>query len=216
MQPKPLELSRQILIWLCMCPPDMQTSSWQKVVYALFTLTVFSATVSTLVASVIFFLEFVLVDLAESLHGFANGIASIGLCHLMIVAFILRYKISFIFEQLSTVYSSGKYYNWEVWKKSDFGFHILRLCPNNNNLIDFRNAYHLGSVVHLPFMIEANNKSKWLCILYYKFMWAAFLSTMSIVIVSVIYCYIVNGTYEINHFYHPFKLRLVKMKIIPF
>lgn len=110
MKIKPLETNRRVLIWLCMFLPDETASKREKLTYIVFTVCGVCTILSMLAASVTFFVKFVSIDLEESLYALVKISAYLCLTYMMIVVFILRHKISDIFEKLSTIYDERELY----------------------------------------------------------------------------------------------------------
>lgn len=106
---KPLETTKRVLTWLCVCPADESTSIKQKKMYAIFTFMVCFSCISGFLGSVAFFIKFMKSDLENSLIALIVLAACAAIIIGIIVAFLFRHKINEIFEDLSTIYSACKY-----------------------------------------------------------------------------------------------------------
>lgn len=104
----PLAIHKRVWTWLCVYPIDESTSKWKKLVYIIFTLVILAANLSIIPASVAFAMKFVSTDLEGSLHALFQITACTGIIFAMFSGFILRHKISTIFEQLTEIYNRSK------------------------------------------------------------------------------------------------------------
>lgn len=106
MRIKPLETNRQVFNWLCVYPSDEETSKWIKFVHnmnIILTLIILIAIVSVIL---IFFIKFVSVELGEALFAVSY---SCLLYLLIIIGFLLRCKVTTIFNQLTGIHDECEY-----------------------------------------------------------------------------------------------------------
>lgn len=109
MDMKPMVTNKQALIWLNIYPIDGKSNKMKKqLCFILFILNVLMHII-TITGSFAFFLKFVKIDFEVSLFGFYQFIVLLTILYVLIVAFILRFKIEKIFNNLSEIYNACKY-----------------------------------------------------------------------------------------------------------
>lgn len=114
---KPLELNQRALTWLFMCSPPKRTLWWKKLLYFTFFCFVFVTNFLVLVAASTFALKSFSINLEEFLYAFFQISALAGIVYVMLAAFLLRHKISTIFEQLSDIYEASKSFG-AMWNQN--------------------------------------------------------------------------------------------------
>lgn len=104
---KPLVTNQKVLIWLYLCAVD-DVSLRTNLAHIALGATAFLLLILGNVASVLFVLKFVSVDLKLSLFALYQIFAISSILYLMIAAFILRHKIHDIFAMLQEIYCESK------------------------------------------------------------------------------------------------------------
>lgn len=101
---KPLVIDQQILTWLRVLPAKENTTKWENCASIALVSTLIVVTLTILSISLMYIVEFISVDVLESLFGIYQTIGTIPMANTIIVAFLLRHKIPPVFEQLSDFY----------------------------------------------------------------------------------------------------------------
>lgn len=120
---KPLKASHTMLTWFCVFPPENSTSPEKKMLYNIFVVAIFVGNVCTFISSSFFFIEYVSIDLEESLYSLFQIVGSASILYLITVTYFLSRKIRILFEDLSRIY--------EKCKKVENVFFIFRLLWYN-------------------------------------------------------------------------------------
>lgn len=105
---KPLETYQRVLRLLCACPPDEQTQLWQRMLLFASGSSVFLSILCTATSSLAFVLNFIFIDLEESLWALFQFCGLTNMLYVMIISFSFRYKIKGIFDTLSTIYDASE------------------------------------------------------------------------------------------------------------
>lgn len=107
---KPLVTMQKTLIWLCICVDENPSSRWNEWVYIGFTVSILLSFVSVLIASVLFIVKFISVDLPESLSAFMQVTGWTLSFYMLFIALIMRKKLSAIFTGLAEIYDACKHF----------------------------------------------------------------------------------------------------------
>lgn len=91
-----------------MLPADKSSSIIRRISYVFVGLTALIWNAINIAAHVAFFMEYISINLNESLFALIGVIGGCGVFYVGASAFILRYKMAIIFDQLSDIYESGK------------------------------------------------------------------------------------------------------------
>lgn len=113
---KPLETNRRLFTWLCICPPEINTSTKEKLSYVAFTFSIFLAIIGVTIASTVFFLQIVSIDLEISIFALSQIINSISIAYVMVVIYIVRNRINDIFSGLTRIYRASKLVYFSIKK----------------------------------------------------------------------------------------------------
>lgn len=105
---KPLIASQRMLTLFCVLPADKTTSPEKKILYNIFFLSVFFGNFCALFSSSFFFVEYVSLDLEESLYSLFQIVGSASIIYLLTVTYFLSRKIRILFEDLSEIYKKCK------------------------------------------------------------------------------------------------------------
>lgn len=104
----PLETNRRILILFCLYPFDKNTRPHLKLLYTIFSLSIFLINVCALVSSTVFFFKFLSINLEESFYSLFQITGIFGVICLVINAYFSRNKILEIFNGLTDIYDACK------------------------------------------------------------------------------------------------------------
>lgn len=78
---------------------------------------------------------------------------------------------------------------------------------SNQNLDEKSQLFH--------YLVEANKKSDWIWTIYFKCMIGVFMNTATMAGASVVMNHFLNGSFDTNNLYHPFKYVLVVFYLLP-
>lgn len=101
---KPLVTDKRILTWLCLLPAKENTSKGRKWLYILLVLGIIVANLTVILSSSMYVVKYASVDLQETLVGLCQTVGVIPMTNSIVIAFVLRHKISPVFEKLSEIY----------------------------------------------------------------------------------------------------------------
>lgn len=105
---KPLVTTKKFLTWLCICPLDENSNKSKKLFCIAFSVIFIGNQVVAFAGSLTFFLKYVSIDLEVCLYALFQLAAEVGVMYMIIVAFIHRFKIAALFENLSKIYDESK------------------------------------------------------------------------------------------------------------
>lgn len=103
---KPLMTNRRILNWLNICSDRETTCKFVKMIRNWFTVIFLFVQLSLLVGSVLFFIKYWSINLADAFFAFFEIDATIGLISTTMVAIMLRKNITAIFQYLGRIYTA--------------------------------------------------------------------------------------------------------------
>lgn len=106
---KPLETNQRVLIWLGVLRAPDTTNIFMKIFHILTTFIAFSIVLTSLSASVTFFLRYVRIDLEESLYALFQIASFSGLSYIIMFAFVMRNRTNVIFDKLTQIYNECKH-----------------------------------------------------------------------------------------------------------
>lgn len=106
---RPLETNRFVLTLVHVYPADESVNKWRKGAYAFFGVFVILLNFSAFLMSGSFFLRHVSIDLEQALFALVQMPVSASLSYIALTTFLLRHKITAIFDRLSTIYESSWY-----------------------------------------------------------------------------------------------------------
>lgn len=104
---KPLETTKQVFTWLCIYCADYNSIS-ERITCILFTFSVFTFNACISIASVVFIVKNISIDLENSLTAVFQIAVFSGLLYVMTAAVLLRYRITALFGGLQTIYDQSK------------------------------------------------------------------------------------------------------------
>lgn len=110
---QPLATSRQMLMWLSMCPADELMEASRKNAYAAYTWIIFIINLISFIASLAFCSAYISTDFDSSTLAFMLSVGELGLIYFMIAGIRMRHQIEQIFKGLSTIYDSSKLFHWK-------------------------------------------------------------------------------------------------------
>lgn len=103
-----LKTNKKVLAWFCVYPASENASKWEKTCYILLTSTIVVFLIAIIIASALFFMQFILTDVNASLYAvYQCSIYGSGLCAI-IFAIITRQQIIDMLENLSKIYEQSK------------------------------------------------------------------------------------------------------------
>lgn len=105
----PLKTNQHVLKWLCVCETDNTVSKWKKLAHISFTVLIFMSNIILIPTSIAYLLNFISVDLEQSLYALFQLSGMCGITYMMIVAFILRHEINDLFGTLTDIYHDCEY-----------------------------------------------------------------------------------------------------------
>lgn len=105
----PLKTHKQIWTWLCVCPPNKNTSKWKRVAYMILASAIIAFEFTAVIASLAFIVKFMRTDFEGCLHALFQCIGYVGITAVMIIALISRRKIFWIFEELTKIHQKCKF-----------------------------------------------------------------------------------------------------------
>lgn len=103
---KLLETTKQLLVWLCMCPPDSSASKSRKLSYLTVSMAIFLINFGCTLSG--FMYVYKSTDVKGSLFAFMASSATLVVLYTMTSAYQLRFKINQLFENLSVICTSGR------------------------------------------------------------------------------------------------------------
>lgn len=196
MEMEPLQTIKQVLTVLCVYPAPVKTSQWLKLLYTLVTVLVVAANLAGLIASLVFFFEFVSSDFESSLHALLQICALSAATYMHAIGLFSRHRIKIVFENLGKIYEASKRFQ-------------MHICQHIQNIIDT----HTISDMHsdsFQFMEQANNHSEFISKMYLKLVLVGFfMNTLTMSAFSLIFCWITNAFtagFESKYVYHPFRV----------
>ena len=101
---EPLVTNRRVLTWLCVYPSERTTTKSQQLAYLAFSFIVFTGILSSLIASVAFFIKHVSTDLEVALYAVSQIAAAASILYAILMTYFQRRGIATIFQQLAAIY----------------------------------------------------------------------------------------------------------------
>lgn len=109
---EPFKTNRKLLTWFCLCPADETANNWTKIGYITTTILTNLPLTFMLITSVIYFLTYFKIDIAESLYGFFQIGGTLSLLYGFWAVLFSRNKMKAIFDDLSEIYRASKESNY--------------------------------------------------------------------------------------------------------
>lgn len=104
---RPLERNRRVLTWLCLYPPNDDTSTVMKWIYPIAPFAFFIVDLTAIIASALFFWKFRSTDIGKALNG-CWQIAGFALTiYQFTVMYLSRHNIKQALDALSDIYNSS-------------------------------------------------------------------------------------------------------------
>lgn len=194
---KPLSNYRQVLMWLCICPTDETVSKHQKMLCVAFSVFFNASSLSFIVASLTYFIESSSTDMGKLFFTFLQTIGVLGEMYMMAIAFILRQKITAMFDHLSEISETSKYTQNQKKKK-----HLRHNCQCNFSMHLDKNSDSFR------FLAQTNKMCDWMWHIYFKYVLIGIIFFISIIcIISVLISSMLNGSLNIyEHLFHPHQI----------
>lgn len=194
---KPLPKYREILMWFCIYPAHENVTNHQKMLHIAFIVFINGTFLCFIASSITYFLENISTDVEKSLFALLEVAGIAGGLHKFSVAFILRKKITAMFERLSEICDASKYFlksEKKTLAKSMQLFFFKNLDKNSNSN---------------RFLTEANRTCEWMWHIYFKcILVGIFLVIAMSCVLEVLICYMMYGSSDISkHLYHPLHIR---------
>lgn len=108
---KPLITVKETLTWLSICQPAEPTSKSKRIARIVFSMLIFTGNICGIIIHLAHIFKIGLRDPEGSIFSFMGSVGYIGATYILATAFIFRYRIMIIFEQLSNIYDTCK-----LWK----------------------------------------------------------------------------------------------------
>lgn len=105
---KPLATTQLVFTWFCLCPADATATKSQKIAHKITAFAAVIAIISVLVMSVIYYWQFMRIDLEESFYALYQICGDINLLYMFVVAYFSRSKINATFNKLSNILSASE------------------------------------------------------------------------------------------------------------
>lgn len=122
------------------------------------------------------------------------AVEEFGLIYFMITAIQMRQQIDGIFASLSTIYKSRKFNLIIYWTIGRFFLEIFRMANHTDeNEVAFR------------YLARANSTSEWMWTINSKYIKYSLASLATTSLLSVLYCYSIEGDANVDHYYRPGK-----------
>ena len=117
---KALVTTQRVLTWYRICHAnESTTSSWQKMLFSIFSIVCLIANACAVAASVTFLLKFISSNLEESLYALFQCAAYSNVVYIHIAAFLQRKKVTSVFESLTEIYETSKKLDFKQARFSD-------------------------------------------------------------------------------------------------
>lgn len=186
---KPLALSQRVLTWFCVCP-DETSIKWQKFAYVAFTATSVTSLIFCYIPSIVAVFEFLSIDLESSFYALFQVSALSASLYNVIFVYFSRQRVNAIFENLTAIYNKCNVFFSKLPK---FQFESWLFYS-----IDAREDW-------FKFLLNADNKSKWMWMIYLKFVVGGFLiSTVAASMMSVLFQWKMHGNVDLKYLFHPY------------
>lgn len=105
--------------WLFMLEPEKSSNRKQRIAYLLVALCVLSFNINCVAAHLAFFLKYLRTDLNKSMFALMGVIPGSGSVYVEIIGIIFRHRMPIIYEQISDIFNSGKWFLeiniWKLW-----------------------------------------------------------------------------------------------------
>lgn len=105
---RPLKTAQNVMLALCLFPPDSSISFWKKMVYIVFAIGVILSQIITCAALLAFIYKNVQINFVKTLFAFCTLICASVMTYIAWIGFLLRREIYIIFESLDEIYDTSK------------------------------------------------------------------------------------------------------------
>lgn len=105
---KPLKITQQVLMWLCMCPAGESSSVVKKVAYTTISLIIFAINFGCTFSGFTYVVVYRSTDLKGCLFAFMASSATLVVLYTMTSAYYMRHGIKQLFEKLSVICRGSK------------------------------------------------------------------------------------------------------------
>ena len=107
----PLETNRRILTWFCVYQREnVQMEERERLMHRAFALFIFAMNSIGFIVSVAYFVKFVTIDFEEALFALLQLCGEGNMMYINVITFMLRRKITDIFNAISAIYAECKYH----------------------------------------------------------------------------------------------------------
>lgn len=187
---KPLATYQHVLRLLCAFPPDESTKRWKRLLFVISGLSFFVCILCTALSSFTFLLKYISINPEEGLWALFQVCGFTNMLYVLIISFVIPFKIKGIFDDLSHIYEISEY------------FAIL------NHWLSFKTSFIPGeSDESFEFLQQTNDLCELMWRLYFKFVVGGFVAVFPIMVtISLAYCWTVYGAFDPNHVFYLFKL----------
>lgn len=113
---KVLETNRRVFTWVCICPAEPGTPTYESVLHLLFAVTTISIDCCVMAASIIFFLENIFIDLAASLFVILQICSCASVFYMAMTGISLRQQMGGVFQTLQRIYDESNINTFSINK----------------------------------------------------------------------------------------------------
>lgn len=103
---KPLSTNQLVLKLCCVFPSDETTSKGEKICCIILSLFIFIVHTCATVAGMIFFIDYLTIDLGKSLNSLFNTFGDGSMAFWTLVTVLQRQKLAVVFVSLSNIYDT--------------------------------------------------------------------------------------------------------------
>lgn len=104
---KPLATNHRVLTWLNVCPAADTSTKREKNLYFAFSVFILIFELSVLIGSILFFIKYWSINLEDAFFAFFQISAMFGFLYMTLTAYVLRQKISTIFENVKSIFNES-------------------------------------------------------------------------------------------------------------
>lgn len=192
----PLASHQRMWTYFCVYPPEENTSGWKKLVFMIFTFTIFMGNFTPCLGSIAFAQKYVATDLEGGLHALFQLSAYFSMAYVIIIEILSKREIAALFFKLRDIYQK---------RKSEF--------KSSNQITNIQVRFEFFSDSTLDenddtyvFLVRADERSEWMWPFYLKFALFSFINAIFSAASSVFVCWRATGGFDEKLLYHPFRL----------
>lgn len=194
----PLETSQLLLKWLYAFPSDDLAPKWKRIAYFMFASIVIFVLVLAVISGSFYIFEFILIDVEGAIFALFHTLGLFNMLYQSIMIVVLRNKLNEIFKSLSKIYNESKCFYFVLFFFIFIHQHFKFIQFNMYILSEGKDLY--------PILVDTNKQCEWIWSLFIEYiMKAVFVIAITMSVVSVLFCYIFNGYFNVNHAYHMLK-----------